>query len=578
MRQITPIGLICAVIGLMAWVIQDWSSPIKPLLLMLGLTVAVFAARYTWDVFKSERALTTRELLPQPLEVVAALVALGIAAGWMAPPMRASAVKFAALQSRLNVEKALSDEAHSVKVAACLQLFKDGVAKSANRLMASLDNNPAVAEHCFKEAKSKDKTSTQFIGERLSQRWWRLMMTQTLNQTPPVCEYVQPYELITNEHTSFAGKASLLACATSSINPQTRRCCAEHLNKRGNLAVYMGPTSAVPDELGAQLYPMLAALTFKFDLLDEQSSKIATSLTTQTQPTQRWVADLGCQLSRTGKESVEGIKGLISFVEGGPCRPKDEQARLIFRSPETWDLACEVMQQHPMEHPTAKAMCAGMERALVGLAVEEAKRRMKVTVRTWYLVAIAAASEDTMGLYHGRMSWAARKKVWNAMADGKLSFGELNRADLWNAFGFNSKRDMFTAGLLNAIPGVEEFLSKDPQLRREMEEFNRFDANNEESSKRFMTRSFTFVGDVLNGNDPTAVAMPMSVMSRMKNHKEGYAKSKDLMADSMGKALGSKGVRSTMNSGTSNKASSTRSSRAGSSSSGRGTKSSISIQ
>lgn len=516
---------------------------------MLGMLIAFFAARYTWETFKSEREMGIKDLLPTPFEVGAALLVLLMASSWMAPGVRAAAVRFAAIQSRFNVEKALEDPSHKVKVAACVQIFEMGVTQSANRVLTSMDEHPAIADPCFRQAKAKGVTSTNILSEKLSQRWLHMMMTQALNQTPPVCDYIEPYELITNEHTKMPGKANLLSCATSSVNNKTRSCCATHLEKRGNLAVYMGRARDFPIEVGGQIYPMLAALTFKYALLDEENKQIATSLTTQSVPTKRWVAELGCYLLSGQAESVDGIRGLVSFVEAGPCRPKEQEARLLFSKSETWNLTCDVMEQYSKEQPVEKGLCAGMERALVGLAVEEAKSRLKASARTWYLMAIAAASADRMGMYHGGMNWAARKKLWNAMADGKLEFGELNRADLWQAYGFNSRQDLFTAGLFSAIPGVDEFLSKDPDLRKELEDFNRFDAKDEDSSKQFMNRSFNFVGDILNGKDATVHAVPLSIYNKMRQNKEGYAKSKNMMADSMDAALGKTGSATKLNSG-----------------------------
>lgn len=552
MRQVAPIGFLCALVGLMAWGIQDWYKPTTPVLIMLGMLIAFFAARYTWDTFKSEKEMTLKELLPTPVEVIAAVVALGLSALWIMAPVRAGAVKFASIQSRLNVEKALTDSSHTVKVAACLELFDIGVAKSATKLLEVMDKNPEMADHCFAEAKKKGLATADYMSDKLSQRWLHMIMTQNLNQTPPVCEYIKPYENITNEHTKLPGKANLLACATGSINGKTRECCAAHLNKRGNLAVYMGSAESFPRDVGGQVYPILAALTFKYGLLDDENKKLADALTTPSEPTKRWVAQLGCSLARGDSSSVDGIRGLISFVEGGPCRPKENEARLLFSKTETWDLACEVVDNEPEDKPIEASMCKGMERALVGLAVEEAKARLNASARTWYLMAIAAASDGRMGMYHGNMNWAARKKLWNALADGKLSFGELNRSDLWQAYGFNSRQDLFNAGLFQSLPMVDDFLRKDPKLKQELESFYRFDAKDEDSSKKYMNRTFSFVGDILNGKDATVHALPLNTYNKIRQNKEGYAKSKDLMANTMDAALGkSTGSTTKLNSGSS---------------------------
>lgn len=532
MRQVTPVGFICVVIGLMAWSIQDWSAPFKPPLLMLGMLIAFFAARYTWETFKSEREMGVKDLLPTPIEIGAVVLVLAMASSWMAPGVRAAAVKFASIQSRFNVEKALEDPSHKVKVAACVQLFEMGVTQSSNRVLTSMDEHPELADPCFKQAKAKGVTSTNILSEKLSQRWHHMIMTQALNQTPPVCDYIEPYELITNEHTTMPGKANLLACATSSISNKTRSCCAKHLEKRGNLAVYMGRARDFPMAIGGQIYPMLAALTFKHALLDEENKQIASSLTTQSEPTKRWVAELGCFLLSGEAESVDGIRGLVSFVEAGPCRPKDQEARLLFSKSETWGLTCDVMEQHSKEKPVEKGLCAGMERALVGLAVEEAKSRLKASARTWYLQAIAAASPETMGRYNGKNSWQARMKMWNALADGKLGFGELNRSDLWQAYGMNSKTDMALAGLLDNLPQVKEFLESDPELRRELEKFTNVDMNNDKQTERMLEHSFLLIGDVLQGKNLSNQRPTLKKYNDAKN-VEQYNKGMDLAGETM---------------------------------------------
>lgn len=535
MKQITPIAFICAVIGLMAWCVQDWSAPHKPLLMMLGLLTLFFVARYTVQIFQGET--DTKALLPGVPEIITAVATLGIAAMWFVVPVRKIAVPFASIQSRLNVEKALGDPAKGVQVKACVQLFKINVGKSANRLITHLENHPSVAEQCLHEVKVKKIADTGFIARKLVASWNLKLMTQILNSRPPIESFVVPFYNLANDHTEIPAKAHVLACATSSVNPKARVACADFMGKKGNLALAMGKVEEFPAFMTKDIYPMLSALTFKEKMLDAENKEVARKLTVASPATKRWVGELGCYLATSGgPEAVDGVRGLVSFVEGGPCRPKDNEARLLFSKADTWTYACEVAETFPKEAPIEKALCEGINRSLVAVAVEEAKRRVMANARSWYLLAIAMASKENMSMYNGQMTFQARMKMWQKIANGGLFFSDMTPEEISAAYGFNGGADRPIMGMLNAIPGASDFLKDNPEIQKELKKNLDFDLNSQSDRDALLYKAFAIINDGGKGKDITNHVFSIKKFKeiRSKKNTDGRAKATDAYRNARG--------------------------------------------
>lgn len=533
MNQVTPIAFICIVIGLMAWSIQDWVGPERPVFIMLGIAVAIFAVRYTYQIFTGEE-VTLKDSIPQPVEIAAAVIAIALSALWLVPSARSTAVSFAALTSQINVEKALGDESPDVQIRACEQLFEMEIGKSVNRLINHLGHHPPVARGCFKSLNDRGKktTSTAFIATKLAKSWNNKLMTDPLpHRTDMLAQYVEAFYDISTTHTPMPGRVHVLACATASINLNTRKACASFLSSKGNLATSMGRVEDFPVELSKAVYPTLAALTFQYKQLDEDNQGVANQLATQSAPTQRWVAELGCFLIKGQDEAVDGVRGLVSFVEGGPCRPDDDKARMLFSSVETWGYVCEVSETFPRETPIQKSLCEGMNRSLVAMAVEEAKRWMIATVRSYHLMAISVASPETNSMYNNKATFAARLKAWDAISRGDSNFSSMSANELRLAFGMTASSDKPMMEALGMIPGLDKVFAQSSGLKSALDKNLNFDMNTDHGRNAAMAKAMSVLASISQGKAPIEQAVGFEKAREMRSNKKGMASAAENMRE-----------------------------------------------
>lgn len=525
MNQVTPVAFICLVIGLMAWSIQDWVGPERPPFVMLGFVVAIFAVRYTYQIF-SGKEVTLKDSIPHPVELSAAVIALALSGLWLMPSARSAAVGIAAMSSQINVEKALQDESPQVQVRACEQLFEMEIGQSVNRLISHLEYNPLVAKACFKSLNDQGKktTSTSFVAAKLVEVWDNQLMTNPLPERPAkLAAYVDAFYDVSTMHTSLPGRVHVLACATASVNLATRQACATFLHSKGSIATSMGRVEDFPVELAKDVYPTLAALTFQYKQLDQDNQGVADQLGTQGAPTQRWVGELGCFLIQGREEAVDGVRGLVSFVEGGPCRPKDEQARILFSAADTWDAVCEVAETFPRETPVAEGLCEGMNRSLVAVAVEEAKRRMIATARSYHLMAISVASPETNSMYNNKATFAARLAAWDAIARGDLSFSNMSADQIRLAFGLTNTRDAPVMQAMSMFPGIEQVFARDSELEGLISKNMDFDMNTDRGRNAAMAKSLSILGSLANGKLPISEVVGVEKAKEMRRDRKGMS-------------------------------------------------------
>lgn len=290
---------------------------------------------------------------------------------------------------------------------------------------------------------------------------------------------------------------------------------------------------------------MLSALTFKQNQLDPQNKAISEQLTVKSPATKRWVGELGCYLTKqNGPSSVDGVRGLVSFVEGDACRPESDEARLLFSKIETWDYACEVMETFPKETPIEKGMCEGMRRSLVAVAVEEAKRRVMVNARSWYLLAIAVATADNVGMYQGQKSFQARLKMWESIANNGLGYSDMSKSELMDAYGFSGGRDAPVMGALNSIPGVADFIKGQRGLNKELNRSMNFNLNSERDRDRALLTAFSVFKDSGKGKDVSKYVLSSDKYHALKagKNKKGRMKAYETYNNAIG--VKSNGVKS----------------------------------
>ncbi len=509
MIQVVLVALGAVWVGVMAFAMQEWSAPLRPVSVVAALCALIVVIRAAY-VSHQRPGAPGRELAPGLIELLGVVVVVGLSGLWAMPSVRAGLARPVASQNQMSAERALRDESAQVREAACVAIFHNQLGASRSLLLDRLYEDPEVGAACLKRAAEAQLSGVPDIAARLAQRWATQLMS--FESGPDACDYVTPFVTVSATHTPQQPRPVVLACATSSANGHARVCCAKHIEENGFLATQMGPATSFDLRLGAQVYPILSAMTFRREQLDQANEQIAASLKTEAISTRRWVSELGCHLiSASDSDNMAGLQGLVSFMGASTCAPKEAEVRALFNNAQAWEIACEALITAPPEQPAEKALCEGIKRTQVALAVEAAKARSVGAKHIWNMMTMVVAVEMTslVAGYNNLYGQLERDKLWEQMSKDERGrgFRAMTYGQFMEVMGIKPPTfgDVAIDKMLSRMEGAKSFyesadrygLTED--LKQELKKVMGIDAN--QNIGQQADRMGVVLGKVLMGKD-----------------------------------------------------------------------------